>query len=265
MNKEKKISVLISTFNKSDFIKKTIESCLNQNYNNYEIIIVDTGSTDRTINILKKFRLKRKIKIKFLQKKYLTGPLNQIYAIKSAFHISNGDIVCLLDGDDIFNKNKLKEVNFFFNKHPRISFAQDIPIVIKNNIRLKYKLNRPFPLFKIWPKFYPTSTFSIKRSELNKFFRETSSKRFNLLEIDARLFFYSKLFKAEHRVLNKNLTYYIKNENGISSKFKRFSNEWLLKRTQAHYFLINLLKFKKYPYKIDFFISKFFYNLVKKF
>ena len=53
--KEKKISILISTFNKSKFIKKTIKSCLDQKYSNYEIIIVDTQSQDGTEKIINSF------------------------------------------------------------------------------------------------------------------------------------------------------------------------------------------------------------------
>ena len=265
MDKEKKISILVSTFNKSKFIKNTIDSCLNQNYNNYEIIIIDTGSTDETINILKKIASKKKIKVRFLKKKYSTGPLNQIYAINSAFNLSNGDIICLLDGDDIFKKNKLKEINNFFKKNLDIDVVQDKPIVIKNNIKSEYKLKKSLPWFEIWPKFYPTSTFSIKKKELRRFIKKITSKKSGLLEVDAMLFFYSKLFKNNHQILSKNLTYYVQDVNGISSKFKKFSRNWFYKRTQAHNFLISLLKFKQYPYKIDFFLTKLFYNLLKFF
>ena len=58
--KQKKISILISTFNKSQFIKGTIQSCLYQNYKNYEIIIVDTESTDTTIDILREYSKHKK-------------------------------------------------------------------------------------------------------------------------------------------------------------------------------------------------------------
>ena len=52
MNKEK-ISILITNFNKEKFIEECILSCLNQNYNNLEIIIVDNSSTDRSMSIIK--------------------------------------------------------------------------------------------------------------------------------------------------------------------------------------------------------------------
>ena len=53
-------SIIITSFNKSKFIKKTIQSALNQTYKKKEIIVFDDKSTDNSINIIKKFK---KIKI----------------------------------------------------------------------------------------------------------------------------------------------------------------------------------------------------------
>ena len=262
MTKEKKISILISTFNKEKFIKKTINSCLNQNYKNYEIIIVDTGSTDKTKKILEKFK-ERKINKIYLKKKYNTAPLNQIYSIKNGLKKSNGEIICLLDGDDVFLRNKLKKINNYFNKNKRVCFVQDIAKILINKKKFNYNLGRMIPYFKIWPKFYPTSTFSIRRKDFIKYFKFDNGYKYNLLEIDARLFFYSKIARKNHKILNRTLTHYIKDRHGISSKFKRFTKEWFSKRIQAHNFLQSLLKSEKYPYKIDFLISKKFLYLLK--
>ena len=56
MKKDKKlISILISSFNKEKFLKKTLRSVFNQSYKNYEVIIFDDNSTDDSIRIIKKF------------------------------------------------------------------------------------------------------------------------------------------------------------------------------------------------------------------
>ena len=56
MKKDKKlISILISSFNKEKFIKKTLRSVFNQSYKNYEVIVFDDNSTDDSIRIIKKF------------------------------------------------------------------------------------------------------------------------------------------------------------------------------------------------------------------
>ena len=71
MIKQSFISVLISSYNKENFIKKTINSCLNQNYNKFEIIVVDTASEDNSKVILNKFKKNKKIKLFFFKKKNL--------------------------------------------------------------------------------------------------------------------------------------------------------------------------------------------------
>ena len=53
---KKRVSVLISNFNKEDYIEDCINSCLSQEYKNLEIIVVDIASTDNSLKILSKFK-----------------------------------------------------------------------------------------------------------------------------------------------------------------------------------------------------------------
>ena len=62
--KKKLISILITSYNKENFIDQTIKSCLSQNYSAKEILIFDDCSTDNSLDILKKFRKIRIIKNK---------------------------------------------------------------------------------------------------------------------------------------------------------------------------------------------------------
>jgi len=82
MNKEK-ISILITNFNKEKFIEECILSCLSQNYNNLEIIIVDNSSTDKSMSKIKKysnelFAIKKKRDSQY-------SPKNQIDSLIEAF------------------------------------------------------------------------------------------------------------------------------------------------------------------------------------
>ena len=115
--KKKKIliSVIINNYNKERYLKKSLKSVSNQKFKNYEIILFDDCSTDNSIDIIKKFK---KIKlIKNYKKKFTSGPLNQIYGILKAFSVSKGQLICLLDSDDKFEKKKLSEINNFFKKN----------------------------------------------------------------------------------------------------------------------------------------------------
>ena len=122
---------------------------------------------------------------------------------------------------------------------------------------INYNINKRFNLIDIWPKFYPTSTFSIRKKDLVNFF-QIDRNDYNLLEIDLKLFFYSKFKLKNHYILNKNLTTYIEDIHGISSKFRRFNYDWFLKRFQAHEYLRHITSKKNYPYYIDYILTSVF-------
>ena len=85
------ISILITNFNKSNFLEKSLRSIKNQNYEKYEIIIFDDASTDNSIEIIKKFK---NIKLIANKKKFYTSPaLNQIYGFKKSFLQSRGKLI----------------------------------------------------------------------------------------------------------------------------------------------------------------------------
>ena len=262
MISEQKISVIITSYNKEKFIQNTIKSCINQNYDNYEIIVIDTGSTDKTKYLINKFDNKIIKKI-FINKKYLIPSKNQIYAIKLGIKNSSGSIICLLDGDDIFQNNKLKEINYFFSLNKNLSIIQDKVKIFSPKKIIDFSLNIS-KINKIFlPKFYPTSSFSFRKFEFRNFLKYRREK-FELLEIDLMLFLYKKFKLNNNLIINKSLTYYLFDENGISSKYKKFNYSWFKKRYQAHQFLKNL-SIKKYPYKFDYFVTNIIFKFLKIF
>ena len=82
--KKKKVSILITNFNKEKFLDECIQSCLNQNYENLEIIIIDNLSTDNSLNIIEKYSNKLLIKTK--KRNSIYGPKNQIDSLIEAFN-----------------------------------------------------------------------------------------------------------------------------------------------------------------------------------
>ena len=62
---EKKVAVIMSTYNGEEFVREQIESILNQTYKNFEIIVRDDGSKDQTCNIIKEYQ-KKHSNIKFM-------------------------------------------------------------------------------------------------------------------------------------------------------------------------------------------------------
>ena len=113
------ISILITNYNKEKFLDKSLKNVCNQNFKNYEIIVFDDCSTDRSVDIIKKYKKVRLIVNKSKNKKN-SGPLNQINGIIESFKKSKGNIICLLDADDYFKKNNLSdhdEIYFYTDSH----------------------------------------------------------------------------------------------------------------------------------------------------
>ena len=111
-NKYPKISIITPSYNQALFIRKTIESILNQNYPNLEYIIIDGGSTDGTISILKKYG--SKITWKSEKDK------GQTNAINKGFKMATGDILAYINSDDVYEKGAFFKVADYFQKNPKI-------------------------------------------------------------------------------------------------------------------------------------------------
>lgn len=232
-----KISVLITNFNKEKYLKNCLKNVTNQNYKNYEIILFDDCSFDGSREILNKFK---NIKVIYNDlKKFSYGELNQINGIIEAFKKSTGSIICLLDADDLFLKNKLKLINKYFekNKHKKIVF--DFPITTDSQFIFKKKMSK-----KIWPTIFPTSCISIRRKFFLSFLKHIDRNNFNSLEIDARITIFFNFYYDEYNVLKKNLTKYCFDPKGITSGKIKFSKKWWIRRSQAFEYMKNILKKK---------------------
>ena len=247
------VSILITNYNKSRYLKKTSSSCLSQNFDNKEILVFDDCTTDNSLKILNKFKKIKVIRNK--KKKFKSGPLNQIYGLNELFKISKGNIIFLLDSDDMFRKNKLFEISKIFKKNKKINFIQDTPLINLFKKRMLLKKKKFF--FSIWPSFFPTSCITFERSFFQNFLKVLRKNEFPNLEIDARLSIYAHIRK-QFFLTKKCLTIYNYDENGISSKYKKFSKNWWKKRDEAFSYMIFLMK--KFDIKLflgpDFYLTK---------
>ena len=114
------VSVLINNFNKENFCEKAVRSALDQNYSKTEVIFYDDNSSDLSLNkidFLKKKKKYKKLKVIKNKNRGIISSYNQIKGIIRLLKKSKGQIICLLDSDDWFKKNKIKEVVNFFNKN----------------------------------------------------------------------------------------------------------------------------------------------------
>lgn len=109
------VSVLMPVFNEEQFLSESIESILAQTYRNFELIIVDDGSTDATPKILQKYARKdHRIKIITIKKSGLA------YALNTALKQAKGFYIARMDADDISFPQRFEKQVAYLQKHPHI-------------------------------------------------------------------------------------------------------------------------------------------------
>lgn len=109
------VSVITPSFNQGDYIEKTIKSVLNQDYPNIEYVVIDGGSTDNTVAILKKYDKK----IRWISEK----DKGQADAINKGIRMAKGEIVAWLNSDDIFLPGAVRKVVDCFRRHPNVKMV----------------------------------------------------------------------------------------------------------------------------------------------
>ncbi|OIO18382.1 hypothetical protein AUJ29_00110 [Candidatus Kuenenbacteria bacterium CG1_02_38_13] len=104
-----KISIITPSYNQGKFIEQTIQSVLTQNYPNLEYIVMDGGSTDNTVDILKKYERK----LKWFSEK----DKGQSDAINKGLRMATGAIVTWLNSDDYYLPGTLQKVSNYYAEH----------------------------------------------------------------------------------------------------------------------------------------------------
>lgn len=121
------VSVLIPAYNEEKVIAKTIESALEMDYPKKEIIIIDDGSTDKTLLIAKRFQQEN---VKILHKENS----GKATALNYGINFAKGEILAILDADTIAGKNSLKEIARVFEDSPNIGG-------VAGNVKVRNKTN----------------------------------------------------------------------------------------------------------------------------
>jgi glycosyltransferase involved in cell wall biosynthesis len=110
------VSIVLPVYNCEKTLSKAIESILSQNYYNFELIIVNDGSNDASLDVIKSFKDNR---IKLINRSLNKG---LVYSLNEGIYASNSDLVFRMDADDISLPNRLtcqldflKKINFEFS------------------------------------------------------------------------------------------------------------------------------------------------------
>ena len=120
MEKNILISIVVPTYNNEKFLDKCVESILSQTYHEFELLIINDGSTDNTINVLQPYLKKdQRIKLHNTKNKGVSSARN--LGISKA----KGEYICFIDSDDWVEKDYLSQ---FVSKikNPKILIIQEI-------------------------------------------------------------------------------------------------------------------------------------------
>jgi len=157
-----KLTVITVCFNSEKTIKYTLESVLNQTYNNIEYIIVDGNSADSTLEIIKFYE--KKFIEKGISYKWISEADKGIYdAMNKGIKLSNGKLISLLNSDDWYELDALENVKNEYIKSNADFIHGNLNLYSKekNFIKTLKPKNKKVVIRKM-PFFHPTSFISKK-------------------------------------------------------------------------------------------------------
>jgi glycosyltransferase involved in cell wall biosynthesis len=114
-----KLSIITPNYNNGIYLEDTIKSVLNQNYPNLEYIIIDGGSTDNSLEIIKKYESSLKCWISEKDK-------GMYHAIQKGFELSSGEIMAWINSDDMYHKNSFFSVAEIFDSFPDVNWISGV-------------------------------------------------------------------------------------------------------------------------------------------
>lgn len=210
-----KVSVIIPAYNAEKFLERAIRSVLAQTFDDYEIIVVDDGSTDKTAEIAKSFK-----KVRYFQQEHVY----QAAARNKGITEARGEYIAFLDADDEWLPEKLeKQLAFMSNKSLEISYTDSYYLsgdqkVMYSAIAKPYSGAIAEELLR--NSFITTNTVIVAREVLNKFGSLSTEPEY-LGHEDYELWLRLALNGVGFGYLDKPLAnYYVGHESSSSNKFR---------------------------------------------
>jgi glycosyltransferase involved in cell wall biosynthesis len=205
-----RVSVIVPTYNRGQYIAQALESVFAQTFRDYEIIVIDDGSTDNTQEILKNFE--GRIRSLYQENQGISKTRNR--AIKE----STGEFIAFLDSDDFWEPIKLEEQVKILDSHPDVGIVYArMPIINENGETIGMKpagvSGRNFrELLQVWGDL-PTSTVMTRRVCFEKVgLFEPDLEPMEDIDMWIRIARYFELYEVENKVL----AYYRRHEEQVT-------------------------------------------------
>ena len=214
MKKDIKFSIVIPAYNTGKYIHKTLDSVYSQTYSNYEVVIVNDGSTDSTSEIIRNyFKNFPAVHYKLIEQKN-----KGIGAARnSGIRETQGDFVAFLDADDKWSREKLSKIKRFLEENPQADLVCHDECCIRNGStkKLIYGPHKTYKDLLFGRNCLSTSATVVRRAKLFEAGLFSENTDFNGVEDYELWLRLSKICRMEylHQVLGE----YALHDDSISS------------------------------------------------
>jgi glycosyltransferase involved in cell wall biosynthesis/SAM-dependent methyltransferase len=216
------VSIIMPIYNAEKFLKPAIDSCLNQSYQNLEIIVVDDGSTDKTAEICKEYT-----DHKFFH--YVKNETNQglIFSLNKAVSLSHGQFIARMDQDDIALPYKIQKQVQYMMEHPEVEALGTDVVLMADSDEMLGKPRQlltndsaiEWAIISTCPLHHPTVIFNRTLLSEKKFSEELYAKDQHYAE-DLGLWSKILLQNKKIQVLKEPLLLYRKHSHSMSTIYK---------------------------------------------
>lgn len=260
-----KVSIIVPVYNSAKYIGSTLDSIINQDFKSFEIIVIDDGSTDNSLEIIEEKLSKSTVSHEIIHQEN-SGVSN---ARNSGIEVANGEYLVFVDSDDYITGNHLSEL---YNGETDFSLIQFIKkdadksstphYISKRRMAcddfIKMELNMQMP-FNFWQLMYKASIINENNIRFNPDYIYGEDIEFALKALS---------FGKEVAISNEVTYYYIQHEQSAikTSEYRRFEVVEIFEnlaefyRTQGKNDLADLIITSRIPKAIFGNMNYFFYN-----
>ncbi len=216
-----KVSIITVTLNNAEYIEACIQSVIKQDYKNIEYIVIDGGSTDETVDIIRKYE-------KYISR-WVSEPDKGIYdAMNKGIGLATGDIIGILNSDDLYaNETVVSNIAEEFGRDLIDAVFADLVCIDRNNPDkiVRYSKSSNFSPKKFaygWMPAHPTV-----------FIKRDCYKRYGLFKTDYLIAADYELlarFIGKHKITYKYIPKVIVKMRTGGRSAKNFKSNWILNR-----------------------------------
>lgn len=242
-----KVSIVIPVYNAEKYVEKCINSIFNNTYKNFEIILINDGSTDNSLEILNKFSKNKKIKI------YTQDNHGAAYSRNFGLKKAMGKYITFMDSDDYIESDYLEKYV--------LAFKENIDIVLGGYVKvMPKKRKKSIPKFCDWDVFRFSVTFGkmYRKDFLDKYSIQFGNTEF----LEDVIFNVTCLFNgARYQYIDYAGYNYVYNSNSISNSYGRHPAQItnIFKTIQYIDKLAHELNYNNSRYLINYYINAYLF------